>query len=112
LAYTCGVFSFTLHRASSLLHQSAHEFGEFKKIDDRDYRAPVPQGPLWIGCHFVRPLRWHRANGIVVDLQQQPRAVPIVPLADADKLPAAERVEGVRHPHKMRCLRGSGCILC
>lgn len=95
-----------------LLHQSPHELLELPKIDNPCHGAPVPDGDLRIERHFVRPLRRHRADRFLVHLQQQPRTVPVVPLADADKLPPAERVEWVRHAHKTRCRRRNACILC
>jgi hypothetical protein len=107
----CGVFSFTPSRAWSLLDQSLHQFGQLQKIGDPDDRPSVADDHLRIGRHFVRPLRRHRADGLLVDLQKESRAVAVVPLADADKLPVTERMEWVRHAHKTRHPSRRGCIL-
>jgi hypothetical protein len=111
LAYRCGVFYFTPGATPSLLHQSLHQLGELYKIRDSDQGTTVADCDLRIGPHFVRPLRRHRADGLLVDLQKQPRAVPVVPLADAEKLTSAERVERMRHAHKTRRRDRRACIL-
>ena len=110
-AYKRGVFPFTLERAALLLLQPLHQFRELQKIGHPDNGPPLPQGGLRIERCFVGPLRWHRANYLVVDLQEQPRTVPVVALADTGKLPPAERMERVRHTDKMRCRGRRACIL-
>ncbi len=83
-----------------LLHQSLHEVGELEKVRDSSHRTILADGNVRLGPHVVRPLRRHRADGLLVDPEQQPHAVPVVPPTDADQLSAAERVEGVRYTHK------------
>lgn len=85
-----------------LLHQPPDQVRKLEKIRDSRNPTTVSNDHLRIRPDLVRPLRRYRVDGLSVALQQQPRAVPVVPLADADKLPAAERVEGVRHTHKTR----------
>ena len=63
------------------------------EIINTERRATRADDDLRIGCDNVRPLRRHRADVIFVDAQQEPRPVAVVPLADADELPSAERVE-------------------
>jgi hypothetical protein len=107
----CGIVSFTRHRATRLVAQSLHQFGEFQKIGDPDHRAPLAEDDLGIGRHIIRPLRQYRAHRLFVDPQQEPRTVPVVPLADADKLLSAERMERVRHAYKTHCSGRRACIL-
>jgi hypothetical protein len=58
----------------------------------------------------VGPLRRNGANGSVVDAQQESLAGPVIAFPDADKLPAAEGMEGMGYPDKMRRSGGSVCI--
>jgi hypothetical protein len=95
-----------------LLHQPLHQLRELQKVRQPGHCASFADGHLRIGCHFVGPLRWHRTDGLPVDLQQEPCAVPVVPPADAGKLPSAERVEWMRHAHKTRHSGRRSCILC
>jgi hypothetical protein len=88
-----------------------HQSGKPQEIRDADKRPPLPDDDLRIGCDRIRPLRRDRAHVVLVDTQQEPRAVPVVPLAYAHELSPAERVERVHHTHKTRhCVR-RGCIL-
>jgi hypothetical protein len=72
----------------------------------------LADGDLRIRRHDVRPLRRHRAHSLLVDAQQEPRAVTVVPLADANELLSAERMERMRHTHKTLRHVGRACILC
>jgi hypothetical protein len=94
------------------VHQSLHQFGQPQKIRDPEKRAALADGDLRIGRYSVRPLRRHRTRGLFIDPQQEPRAIPVVALADADKLLSGERVEWVGHAYKTRCCSGRACILC
>ena len=106
-AYECGIFRFT-PRWRALLDESLHQLGELHEISHPHNPPAIAHRDLEIGRHDVRPLQRHRAHGGLVDLEQEPRTVPVVPLPDADKLPPAERVERVRHPYKMRrCARSA-----
>jgi hypothetical protein len=94
-----------------LSDESLHQLGKLHQICDAQDRTTLAEGALWSGRHNIGPLRRHRAYGLVVDAQHEPRAVPVVPLGDADKLPSAERVKWVRHAHKTRRSDGRACIL-
>lgn len=104
--YTCGIVLFTQLSSAPLFDELRHQAGELQEIGDSEDRTALAKDDLWIGCDDVGPLPRHRADAILVDTQQEPRPVPVVPLADTDELPAAERVERVGHAHKARvCVR-------
>ena len=108
----CGVFSFTLaaeftlptfcllHRITSakLIYQPY----EFQQIRHAEERTPLADDNLRIRRDEIRPLRWNRADSRIIDAQQEPSAITVVPLAHARKLLAAERMEWVRDAHKTR----------
>lgn len=109
-AYRRGVFCFT--RPGALrCDEPRHQTGKLQEICEPQGRAAFPDHDFGIGRDDVCPLPRHRANALAVDAQQEARAVPVVPLADADELPSAERVERVRHAHKTRCCARRACIL-
>jgi hypothetical protein len=106
LLYNCGTFSFTLTKLAWLPDESLHQVREFEKIREPEDRSPLAEDGLGIGRDDIRPVPRHRADMIFVNAQQEPRAVAVVPLAYADKLPSAKRMERVRHAHKTRrCVR-------
>jgi hypothetical protein len=96
----CGVISFTRLSPARLLDQLRHQAGKLQEIGYPEQRATLAEDDLWIRRADVGPLPRHRADVILVDTQQEPRPVPVVPLANADELPSAERVERVSHAHK------------
>lgn len=108
--YICGIITITRRPSVSLLHQPRYQFGEFDEIRNHAQRAASANDNLRIRCNQVGPLLRHRANLILVDAQQEPCPVPVVPLADADELPPAERVEWVGHAHKARVRVRDACI--
>ncbi|HEX3680185.1 MAG TPA: hypothetical protein VHU90_10730, partial [Galbitalea sp.] len=75
---------------------------QLHQVGDSGDGSALPDGDRGIGCDNVRPLRRDGANSPGIDLQQEPLAVPVVPLADAGELPPAEWVERMRYAHKMR----------
>jgi hypothetical protein len=117
----CGVFSLTpaaefplrsicrLHRIpfAQLLYQS----GEFQQIRHAEERPLSADNDLRVRSHEIRPLRWNRADGRLIDVQQKSSAIPVVPLAHACELLAAERMEWVRDAHKTRRCACNTCIL-
>ena len=117
----CGVFSltlaaeFTLHTicllqritSAQLIYQPC-EFQQIRHAEERTLRA---DDDLRIRSHEIRPLRWNRADGRLIDLQQESSARPVVPLAHARELLAAERMEWVRDAHKARRCDCNTCIL-
>jgi hypothetical protein len=116
-----GVFSLThaaefplrpicrLHRIpfAQLLYQS----GEFQQIHHAKERSLRADAELRVRHPEIRPLRRNRADGRLIDLQQEPSARPGVPLAYARELFATEGMEGVRNAHKTRRCDRSACIL-
>ena len=95
----------SLHPAAAfarfLLAKTRHQIGEFEQVRDPKESTPLPSNDLGIRGGRVRPLRRNRANDGVVDPQQQPLTRAVIPLTDAKELPAAERVERMRDPHKL-----------
>jgi hypothetical protein len=103
LLYMCGKIIITSRRclARSLLAKTRYQIGEFEQVRDPKEGTPLPYNDLGIRGGRVRPLRRNRANDGVVDPQQQPLSRAVIPLTDAKELPAAERVERMRYPHKL-----------
>ena len=67
-------------------------------------------GDLWIKRNKIRPLWRDRANGYIIDTEQQSLSIAVVPLTYARELPAAERMERMRYPHKTRGCDRITCI--
>ena len=111
-AYTCGIFSFTPRGTPLALHQPLHQIRELQKVRQTDHGTVVADRHPRTGRRLVGPVHWHGADCLLVDLQQESRAVPVIPTPDANELPAAERMEWVRHAHKMRRCARRGRILC
>jgi hypothetical protein len=104
--YICGVISFTRLSPALLLDEARHQASKLEEVGCPEQRAALAEDDLWIGRDDVGPLPRHRADVILVDTQQEPRPVPVVPLADADELLPGERVERVGHAHKtLTCVR-------
>ncbi|AGP41272.1 hypothetical protein SCE1572_46350 [Sorangium cellulosum So0157-2] len=96
----CGVIHFTRLSPALLLNEVRHQAGKLQEIGGPEQRATLADDDLWIGRDDIGPLPRHGADVLLVDAQQEPRPVPVVPLAHADELPSAERMERVRHAHK------------
>jgi hypothetical protein len=109
LAYIRGIILFTRLSLAFLLDKVRHQVGKLQEIGHAEHPATLADDDLRIGCDGVGPLRRHGAHVLLVNAQQEPRPVPVVPLANADELPPAERVERVGHPHKARRRVRSGC---
>lgn len=109
--YICGIFVFTRLRPTLLPDESGHQLGKLQKIWNAQHPAALAHHDLRIERNRIRPVPRDRADAIVVDAQQEPRAVPVVPLADADETLAAERMERVRYLHKTRGRARRACIL-
>lgn len=107
--YTRGMILFAPLSPLLLFDEARHQAGKLQEIGHSEHPAAPAEDDLWIGCDDVGPLPRHRADAILVDAQQEPRPVPGVPLADADELPSAERVEWVGHAHKARICMRRGC---
>ena len=57
---------------------------------------------LRVRSHEIRPLLRNRADGPIIDLQQQTPSMKVAPLAHANELLAAERMKRVCDAHKTR----------
>ena len=117
----CGIFPFTdaaefslpplclRHRLTSAqLLDQPEEFQQICYAKERSLRA---DDDLRVRPHKIRPLRWTRADGRLIDLQQKSSARPVVPLAHARELLAAEGMEWVGDAHKTRRCACNTCIL-
>ena len=102
--YTYGVITFTLiwtrerTPAGELIYQPC----EFEQIGQTEKRSMLAYDDLRVRSNQIRPLRRNRANGRIVDPQQETSTVTVVPLAHASELFAAQGVERVRDAHKGR----------
>ena len=65
---------------------------------------------LWIRRNEIRPLWRDRANGYIIDSEQKSLSIAVVSLTHARELPAAERMERMRYPHKTRGCDRITCI--
>ena len=111
MLYDSGIIYFTRTTSLLLASEALQQLGELQKICDQKEGAALADNNLKIRCDDVGPVPRHRAHAIVVDAQQEPRAVSIVALAYAYKLPSIERMERVRHADKTRRCTGKACIL-
>ena len=102
--YTCGRIRLTLHRtcwgtpAAELIYQRC----QFEQIGQAEERTVLAYNDLRVRGDQIRPLRRNGANGRIVHSQQETSTVPVVPLAHASQLLAAQWVERMRDAHKMR----------
>src|ERR1044071_6664219 len=110
--YDSGIIHLTIARAASpsVMAEVRHQLRQIHQVGDPSDSSALPDGARGIGCDDVRPLRRDGANSPGIDLQQEPLAVPVVPFADASKLPPAEWVERMRYAYKMRGYCRSICI--
>ena len=84
--YTCGAIYLTHHGSS--LGQTApakpiYEASEFQQVCNTEERPLLTHDDLRIGSDNVSPMRRNRANGFIVDLQQQSFPIAVIPLAHA-----------------------------
>jgi len=109
--YGSGIIHFTIARAASpsVMAEVRHQLRQIHQVGDPSDSSALPEVDRGIGCD-VRPLWRDGANSPGVDLQHEPLAVPVVPLADASKLAPAEWVERMRYAYKMRGCCRSICI--
>jgi hypothetical protein len=120
-AVVCGVFSLTpaaefplrtICRLSYIpFAQLRDQSGEFQQIRHAHERSMPADDELWVRRHTIRPLRRNRADGRVIDVQQEPSAIPSISLTHARQLLATERMEWVRDAHKTRRCACNTCIL-
>lgn len=91
--------------------QPIYQPGEFHKIREAEESALPDQDDLGIRRREVRPLRGHRADGPLINLEQETPAGAVGPLAYARELLPAEGMEGVGDTYKTRGPEGKICIL-
>jgi hypothetical protein len=84
---------------------------EFHQVRHPEERSPLTHDDLRVLGNKVRPLRGNRANGLIINLQQKPPAIAVVPFTQAGELLSAEGMERMSYPHKARRCEGSICIL-
>jgi hypothetical protein len=84
---------------------------EFHQVRHPEERSPLAHDDLRVLGNKVRPLRGNRANGLIINLQQKPPAIAVVPFTQAGELLSAEGMERMSYPHKARRCEGSICIL-
>ena len=66
---------------------------------------------LQVRSNEVRPLRRNRADGRIIDSEQETSSITVVPLAHAGELFAAQWMERVRDAHKARRWDRGTCTL-
>ena len=71
----------------------ATKLRESQQIRDAKKRAPFPESDLRIGRDERGPVPWNGATLSPSPREQESRAVPVVPFADADELASAQRVK-------------------
>ena len=91
--------------------EAGHKSREFLQVCDPEKRARLSHDDFRIRGNEVRPLPRNGANGLLVDPQQEPHAVSVVPLTHADELLSVEWMERMRYAYKARGSDGRTCIL-
>ena len=102
--YISGEVDFTHALSSSAIHapHPLHQPREFEQIRHAKERTMLAQDDLRIGSNEIRPLRRNRADGHIIDSQQETSSIAVVPLAHAGELFAPMWMERVRDAHKTR----------
>lgn len=90
-------YTFSRVPPRAAFREACDESSELQQVGDPEESPLLAHDDLGISRHGVCPLRQNRAHGGDIDLQQEPLAVPVVPLAHADELPSAERMEWMRY---------------
>ena len=91
--------------------EAGHEPAELDQVRNAEERALLPKDDFRIRSDDVCPLRRNGANGLVVDPQQEPHAVPVVALTHTDELLSAEWMKRVRYTHKASRSDRRACTL-
>jgi hypothetical protein len=87
------------------------ESGKFQQIcHAKERRVPTDEA-LRVRRSKIRPLRRNSTDGYLIDVQQEPSAIPGIALAHAHELLAAEWREGARDTHRTRRGARNPCIL-
>jgi hypothetical protein len=116
----CGIFIIT-HAAQFTLRLIGHlprippaepfyQSSECHQVRHPEKRSPLAHDDLRILGTKVRPLWGNRANDLIINLQQKPPAIAVIPLTHTGELSSTEGMERMSHPHKTRGCEGSSCI--
>jgi hypothetical protein len=93
--------------SAELIYQSS----EFQKIRQAEERTMFAYDDLRIRSHQIRPLRRNRADRRIIHLQQKTSSSPVLPLAHARELFAAEWMKRMCDAHKTRRCDRNTCTL-
>jgi len=94
-----------------MLAEPFHQPSEFHQVRQPEQCSPLAHDDLRIRGNKVRPLRGDRANDLIINLQQKPSAVAVIPLAHPGELLSTQRMKRMSYPHKARRCERSVCIL-
>ena len=109
--YTCGRFPFTLNPDTTPPAELFYQLCEFQQIRHAEKRTIPAYDDLRIRSNEIRPLRRNRADGDIIDPEQETSSITVVSLAHASDLPAAERMKRMRDAHKTHRWDRITCIL-
>ena len=90
--------------------EACHEASKLHQVRDCEQRTFLPHGDFRIRFAHIGPLRWHGAEALVVDAQQETLAGAVIALANADELPPTEWMEGMSYEYKLRRGSNEACI--
>ena len=79
--------------------EASYQSSEFHQVHNAEQCAPLAHDDLRIWRDEVCPLRCNGANGLIIDPQEEPHAVPVVSLTHAGELLSAEWMERVRYTY-------------
>jgi hypothetical protein len=91
--------------------QLIYQPSKFQKIRHAEERTMLAYDHLRVRSNQVRPLWRNRADRRIIDLQQKTPSRPVVPLAHAGELLAAEWMKRMRDAHKTRRGGRNTCTL-
>ena len=90
--------------------EACHEASKLHQVRDCEQRTFLPYGDFRIRFAHICPLRWHGAESLVVDAQQETLAGAVIALANADELLPTEWMEGMSYADKLRRGINKTCI--
>jgi hypothetical protein len=93
------------------LKKPIDQSGQIEQVRHTHDGSVASQDHLRIGWHDVGPLLGNGAHPVAIGGQQQPTAVPVGSLTDADEFLTAEGMERMRHAHKPRRASRTGCTM-
>jgi hypothetical protein len=90
--------------------EACNKSRKFHQIRNTQVRTPVAHHKIRVGDHLVGPLWRNRANGTIIDLENDPFPIAVVSFRYANELTSAERVKGVGYAYKVRGRDRNICI--